>query len=337
VDATDDQKKAFVNLIQCYSVGSEDVLCFFHLDNLESYFSGHSYGSYLSFYNETYYTKGNGADNEIIRGDKPIGCISSRSGTLVARGHKESIYYIDFMTIDRNMASVEKIYREMFETHIYKIGFVGWKSQGESAAIRVWVFRRIGVILDGIVPCLRFQCREYEIPNNPSFFIGKYPEHVVLVDIHGGNLSKMTDTLDMIRDRFSVYGITDEANLVGLIQSGILYVYALERLGDVLALYFFRDTRCQLDGGAKGSILELVAAVYIGGSVDLFHEGFLGAVGAIVKKNYIYRRLRVDGIADAGLIDWRQWYLVAEVPGAYYTYNLVVPGNHSLRQVCMIF
>ena len=337
VDATEDQKKAFVNLIQCYSVHSEDVLCFFHLDNLETYFSGHTYSSYLSFYKELYYTKENGTDNKIVSGERPRGCISSRSGTLIARGHKESIYYIDFMTIDRNMASMEKIYRELFETHIYKIGFVGWKSQGESAAIRVWLFRRVGILLDGIVPCVRFLCREYEIPNNPSYFIGKYPEHVVLVDIRGGKLRKMTDTMDMVRGRWAIDGITDEANLVGLIKSGILYVYVLERLGEVLALYFFRDTRCQLDGGAKGSILELVAAVYIGGSLDLFREGFLGAVGAIVKKNPIYRRLRVDGVTDSTLLDWRPWYLMAEMPGAYYTYNLVVPGNHSLGQVCMIF
>lgn len=342
VDATDEQKKAFVNLIQCYSVGSEDAMCFFHLENLDAYFSGHVYGSYLSFYKEIYYTNREG---EPVKGERPRGCISSRSGELVVRGHKENIYYIDFMTIDRNMTKSEKIYRELFETHIYKVGFVGWKTGSyDGKDIRVWLFRRSGVLLRGIVPTVRFVTREFEIPNNPKFFVrGDFPEDVVLVDIHGGNMRKMTDTLENIRARFSFFGITDEANLIGLIKAGVLYVYVLERLGDILAMYFFRDTRVQIEyelkneKEMKGSILEVVAAVNIGVSTELFRGGFLKSVGSLVKKNSIYRRLRVDNLTDSGLLDWKEWYLVGEESGAYYVFNLIVPFSSSGSGVFLLF
>lgn len=341
VDATDEDKKAFVNLVQCFSVRSEDTMCFFHLENLDAYFSGHLYGSYLSFYREVYFTKG--VNNELIKGEKPRGCISSRSGRLIARGHKESIYYIDFMTIDRNMTKMDKMFRELFETHTYKIGFMGWKTGNSSNDIRVWLFRRSGVLLDGIVPTVRFLTREYEIPNNPRFYKrDNLAEDVILVDIHRGNIQKMTDVLEAVQGKYSVFGITDETNLVGLIKSGVMNVYVLERRGTILAIYFFRDTRIQFEYETsntemKGSILELVASANIACSIDIFRMGFLDAVGSLIKKNSVYRRLRIDNLTDNGMLDCKEWYLVGQEHGAYYLFNLVVPFSSSGSECFILF
>jgi hypothetical protein len=363
VDASMDQKKAFVNLVQCYSSVDEGVLCMFHLDNLDAYMNGHMYGSYLSFYKPKRYALGDGSlyapeggiyngkdicykkkdingEEQIICEEKPRGCVASRSGELVVRGHKEVVYWMDYLVVSTGVAKsdIAKVQREIFETHVYKVGLIQWKELVKDA-IGVWLFRRVGELLLGVVPLVRFFRREYEIPNNPGFFKVVYPEHVVLVEISAANIRKLTDGLERCRGRFEVWGLMDEGCLVGLIKAGVIKVYILERKGDVLAMYFFRDTRMVVEGPERsdgkhssgkgssggGAVLELAGSVILEGGVGLFRRGFLGSLGEIVKKSSVYRRICVDDISDNGVLDFGEWYCLGSTMGAYYTWNLVAP------------
>lgn len=353
VDCSLEDKKAFVNLVQCYTLSDEDALYMFHLENLDAYFVGHMNASYLSFYKETFYTvkkekldgagAGAGAiapgeeDTTVVREMIHRGCISSRSGVLsigvggsgagAFGAQREPIYYIDFMTTVRGLPNDIAIHRVMFDTHMYNVGLAEWKedvTRKLPVGIGVGLFKRVGVILAGIVPLVRFTRREYEIPNNPGYLKGvRYPEHVVLVEISAANIRKMTDGLERGLVKFDIYGHTDMANLIGLVKAGVLYVYVLERLGEALAMYFFRDTRIQMDTG--GCVLELVGSIYIGGSVELFREGFKGAVGDVIKKNSVYRRLCIEDISDNGGLDMVEWYYLGEEKGAYYLFNYFAP------------
>jgi len=352
VDATMDQKKGFVNLVQCYSSVSESVMCMFHLDNLDAYMNGHMYGSYLSFYKDVLYTT---RDGEVLKEEKPRGCVASRSGELIVRGHKELVYWMDYMSVSGMSLSgtgvsdkdtLAKVKRELFETHVYKVGLVQWKELVEGA-IGVWLFRRVGELLSGVVPLVRFFRREYEIPNNPGFLSFRiedaksnrsndnwtkmsYPEHVVLVEISAANIRKMTDGLEACRGRFEIWGMMDEGCLVGLIKAGVIKVFILERKGSILAMYFFRDTRMVVEGSSGkgpemsgGAVLELAGSIHVEGGVGLFRRGFLGSLGEIVKKSSVYRRLCVDDISDNGVLDFGEWYCFGSIMGAYYTWNLV--------------
>lgn len=343
VDASVDQKKVFVNMVQCYSSVSESVMCMFHLDNLDAYMNGHMYGSYLSFYKPKRYALGDGSlygkdilykqvDGEVIKEEKPRGCVASRSGELVVRGHKEVVYWMDYLVVSTGVSKsdIAKIQREIFETHVYKVGLIQWKELVEEA-IRVWLFRRVGELLSGVVPLIRFFRREYEIPNNPGFFTVSYPEHVVLVEISGANIRKMTDGLEACKGHFEVWGLMDEGSLVGLIKAGVIKVYILERRGGILALYFFRDMRMVVEGSdgkgysGGGAVLELAGSIYMEGGLGLFRRGFLGSLGEIVKKSPVYRRLCVDDISDNVGLDFREWYCLGVEKGAYYMWNLVSP------------
>lgn len=337
VNATVENKKSFVNLLQCYWMASEDTLFMFHLDNLEAYFGGHIFASYISFYKDIFY-KSN--DGEIIKDEEARGCISSRSGTLTVKGNKENIYYIDFMTTVRGLKNKTAIYRELFDTHIYNVGWNEWRDEVDTKEncrtepIRVGLFCRMGDTI-GIMPFVRFMRRVYEIPNNPGFFKGiQYPEHVVLVEICDSNIRKMMDGLEKGLSKFNVCGMTDMSNLVGLIKSGAIYVYVLERLGEVLAIYIFRDTRIRVE--MDGSIIELVGSIYINGSVGLFQNGFLGSIKDIMKKHSVYRRIQIDDISDNAGLNLSEWYCMEEEKGAYYLFNLVVPFscNSSGAFVC---
>lgn len=357
VDASVDQKKAFVNLVQCYSSVDEGIMCMFHLDNLDAYMNGHMYGSYLSFYKPKRYALGDGSlyekdilykrkdingEEQIVCEEKPRGCVASRSGELVVRGHKEVVYWMDYLVVATGgstgvaKSDIAKVQRELFETHVYKVGLIQWKELVEEA-IRVWLFRRVGELLSGVVPLVRFFRREYEIPNNPSFFKVSYPEHVVLVEISGANIRKLTDGIERCKGRFGVWGLMDEGSLVGLIKAGVIKVYLLERKGSTLAMYFFRDMRMVVErsdgkgssekgpSGSGGAVLELSGSIYVEGGLALFRRGFLGSLGEIVKKSPVYRRLCVDDISDNGGLDFGEWYCLGVEKGAYYTWNLVAP------------
>jgi len=348
VDCSQDDKKAFVNMLQCYSLADEDALFMFHLENLEAYFGGHLFASYLSFYKEIFYTvkkknhvigQDEWSEDIIVREDKPRGCISSRSGGILVGGHNEPVYYIDFMTTVRGLPNDMAIHREMFDTHMYNVGLAEWREEigtkegSRVAPIGVGLFKRTGILLDGIMPFVRFNRRVYEIPNNPEFFKCRYPEHVVLVEICAANMRKMTDGLERGSVKFGIYGTTDMSNLIGLIKAGVIYVYILERLGEVLAMYFFRDTRIQMEG----AVLELADSIYIGGSVGLFQQGFKGAVGYVIKKNSVYRRLCIEDISDNVGLDLLEWYGLGSEKGAYYLFNLVVPTSSVTTSAFLLF
>jgi hypothetical protein len=335
----------------------------FHLDNLDAYMNGHMYGSYLSFYKDVCYKRKDiNGEEQIICEEKPRGCVASRSGELIVRGHKELVYWMDYMSVSGMSVSgtgvsdkdtLAKMKRELFETHVYKVGLVQWKELVKDA-IGVWLFRRVGELLSGVVPLVRFFRREYEIPNNPGFLSFRiedaksnrsndnwtkvtYPEHVVLVEISAANIRKLTDGLERCRGNFEMWGMMDEGSLGGLIKAGVIKVYLLERKGDVLAMYFFRDTRMVIEGPERsdgkhssgkgssggGAVLELAGSVHVEGGVGLFRRGFLGSLGEIVKKSSVYRRLCVDDISDNGVLDFGEWYCLGVEKGAYYTWNLV--------------
>jgi len=148
------------------------------------------------------------------------------------------------------------------------------------------------------------------------------------MEIHMGNTELVVDFLSSVKTRFSVFAITDIANLVGLIKSGVFKAFVLRRFNETLGFYLFRDTRIQYEGAKEsGSILELAIAVMGDSSPELFTGGFYHALHAIVKKNPIYKMLRMDDIADNGSIGASDMFMTEESESAYYLYNMVVPAS----------
>jgi hypothetical protein len=337
VDATDTQKQAFVNLLQCFLLPSENAVFVFNLENLESYLGGHMFSSYLSLY-ERSGIEPSEIERSGIQSEKPldpIACISSRSGDLYIRGYKTPIYYIDFICVKRE-ENFKKISRTLLQTHIYKqqlIDEMESRTHVGSQMILVSLFRREKELLTGIVPLIRFQTVYYEIPKINNKMV--LSDHVVLIHIDHTNMDIFIDFLEGSRSRFECFLRTDIANLIGMIKSGILYVYCLKRMDDILSVYIFRDTRMSYDG--LGGILQLVGTIHNSSSLPLFINGFINSVFEVIKKIPVYKVLMVDEIGDNALI-------MNSIGGriiqchltAYYLYNMVVPYS-PLRSIrCFI-
>ena len=333
VDATDTQKQAFVNLLQCFLLPSENAVFVFNLENIESYFGGHMFSSYLSLYERSGIERS--GIERLEKPAEPIACISSRSGELCIRGYKAPIYYIDFLCVKRE-EDFKKISRTLLQTHIYKqqlIDEMESRTHVGSQMILVSLFRREKELLTGIIPLTRFQTVYYEIPQiNKKMVLS---DHVILIHIDHSNIDIFVDFLEGSQSRFECFLRTDIANLIGMIKSGILYVYCLKRMDDILSVYIFRDTRMSYDG--LGGILQLVGSIHNSSSLPLFINGFINSVFEIIRKIPVYKVLMVDEICDnilitnsiGGRIIDRFWT-------AYYLYNMVVPYS-PLRSIhCII-
>jgi hypothetical protein len=330
VDSTETQKQEFVNLLQCFLLPSENAVFVFNLENLETYLGGHMFSSYLSLY------KRSGIERSgIEKPTEPIACISSRSGELYIRDYKAPIYYIDFLCVKRE-ENFKKISRTLLQTHIYKqqlIDEMESKTHVGSQSIMVSLFRREKELLSGIVPLTRFQTIYYEIPRLEKKMV--LLDHVILISINHSNVDLFIDFLESSQSRFECFLRTDIANLIGMIKSGILYVYCLKRMDEILSAYIFRDTRMSYDG--LGGILQLVGSINNSGSLPLFINGFLNSIFEIIRKIPVYKVLMVDEIVDNTLItNYIGGITIDRFWTAYYLYNMIVPYS-PLRSIhCFI-
>ena len=333
VDANDSQKQAFVNLLQCYLLPSENSVFVFNAENLEAYFGGHMFSSFLSFY------KRNDIGLTDIQSNHPIACISSRSGELYIRDYtdiiRHPIYYIDFLCVKRE-EDVKKISRTLLQTHIYKqqlIDDIESKTHIGSQSILISLIRREKELLTGIVPLLRFQTIYFEIPKINNKMV--LSDHVILVHINHSNIDLFIDFLEGSQSRFECFLRTDVANLIGMIKSEILYVYCLKRMDDILSVYIFRDTRMSYDD--LGGVLQLVGTIHNSSSLPLFINGFLNSIFEILQKIPVYKVLMVDEIGDNILLmKTVVSRMIQSHWTAYYLYNMVVPYSPLRNMICFI-
>lgn len=319
VDATHENKESFINLLQCFLLPSENSIFVFNIENLETYFGGHIFSSFISFYKEE-------------NNKTEIACITSRSGELFVKNYNEkciSIYYIDFLCVKRDVDD-KKISRRLLQTHIYKQQLIqhieNMQKKSSQIIIMVSIFRREKELLFGIIPLIRFKTIYYKISNMNQIQMTKFPQHVLLINIDSTNIDLLIEFLEECKNskRFSVFLRTDISNLIGLIKSGTLYVYCVKRLDTIYAVYIFRDTRSNYDD--FGSILQLVGSINNSNSQELFMNGFFRSMNEIVKKNPVYQILMVDEISDNGIImSLDRLKSINEYWSAYYLYNMIVP------------
>ena len=346
IDASEDShKKPFVDFLQCFHLYSENSIFVFTIENLNAYFSGHLYSTYLSFYYIHDSTNMNDklqlTYNQKEQNGKINACISSRSGELIINEHYNDtinintmpIYFIDFLCIHRNLKIKEKtkISRTLFQTHIYKQQCMDNMDNSRhintKVSIRVYLFRKERELLYGIVPLTRCKTSYYEMANVRSMRLKSFPEHFVLLEINSANFDLLIDFLYVIKNRFSIFIKTDVSNILELIKAEILHVYCLKCMDDIYSMYFFRDSRSNYEG--LGSVLELVASIHNSSSQELFINGCLHSISNIVKKMPVYKVLMVDEISDNSIITCKHNQInekkIYEYWSAYYLYNMVIP------------
>ena len=344
LEATDSQKKEFVNLLQCFYIPDENALFVFNLENLDAYMTGHSYPSYLSFYKEDFYTTIGKSpiitDSTIIDTlKKPVGCISAR--TIDIQFSEESpikAYFWEFICIKREKAdkylSRQLIQTQEFHQRQRNMDFILASKDPYETPISASIFKKEVDLCEGIVSLVEYDTTIYIIKNEP---LKKLPPHFVLIEIGGENIDLLIDFLELSKTKFEVFGLAELGNLVGLIQKRLLMVYCIQKAKDIYAAYFFRDSRTQYDG--KGVMICLCGSINNCNSLDLFYMGFLQSLRAILKKMPLFQLLTIENISHNGFIYERyRGFSMGTSKTAYYLYNYVVPKQPiSSGNVFLVF
>ena len=316
-DISEDHKKAVINLLQCYYIPSENTNFMFHLENLESYMIAHLSTSYISLYNRDSYISNDGS---VIK--EPLGCITSRSGSLQIGQWRTPIYFIDLIAMHRDAPLL--YWRKLLQTHLYK-------QQLRTPEILGSLIKKEGEPYDGVVPFIQTASSLYDISQliyeKKSDII--LPENFILIDFHKGNIDLLFDFLEGSQKKFAVFCITDKPALLRMIEGKILFIYGIKKVNDIYAIYIFRDMRTVTEeqGNPKG-ILQLVGSIGNTSSTDLFYRGFQLSLRSIIKRVPVFRLLAIEDIAHNGILyDRIGGFSIAVNPLAYYLYNIVCPGS----------
>jgi hypothetical protein len=369
IDLSESQKRQIINLIQSYSIAEESAIYMFHLGNLDTYLTGHSAPSYISIYLEDQFIplpKKITLDSDIITDQtqievvkNPVGCITSRCIELTINGTKQSVYFFDFIVVNREKSSISNggISRELIHTHEYRQRYKSLETSKNTKSsvppIQISLFKKENGLSDGIVPLVSYTSMLVNIKNER---IKKLPPHYLLVSIHRRNIHLLIDLLEISKTQFQCFGIAELPNLSALIHSGILKVFIIQKGNEIYAAYFFRDSRTQFDIGIdtdtdrndseSGALLILCGSIRNTKSVDLFYMGFLHSLRTILRETDIFKILLFEGISQnieimdryIGNSDKSKKNIIGETPTAYYLYNYVCPKQPVLRESCfMVF
>lgn len=309
-DATEDQKKSMINLLQCYYLPSENTNFMFHLENLETYLSSHLSTSYISFYHR----------DSVIQ--ESLGCISSRSGSLSIGQWTTPIFYVDFIAMHRDAPLL--YWRKLLQTHIYR-------QQIGTPEILGSLLKKEGEPYDGVVPFIQTNSSLYDIP--PLLYEKKsaiaLPEHFIFIDFHKGNIDLLFDFLEGSQNKFAVFCQTDKPAILRMIEGKILFVYGIKKADEIFAIYIFRDTRTLTEeqGSPKG-LLQLVGSISNTTSTDLFYRGFQLSLRLVIKKIPAFGLLTVENIAHNEILyDRIGSFSIAVTLVSYYLYNIVCSGS----------
>jgi len=368
---SESQKRQIVNLIQSHSIAEESALYMFHLGNLDTYMTGQSTPSLVSIYLEDQFIplpKKITLDSHIITDQsqievvkKPVGCITSRSIDLTIYGKKQSVYFLDFIVVNREKASISNggISREMIHTHEYRQRYKSLETAKKTKAIdppiQISLFKKENGLSEGVIPLVSYTSILVNIRNER---IKKLPPHYLLVTIHRRNIDLLIDFIEISKTRFQCFGIAELPNLSALIHSGVLKVFIIQKGKEIYAAYFFRDSRTQYDIGIdtdrndsesdseSGALIILCGSIRNTKSADLFYMGFLRALRSILRETPNFNILLFEGISQnielseryIGNSDKSNKNIIGETQSAYYLYNYVCPKQPILRESCfMVF
>lgn len=366
LDLSDSNKKQAVDIIQSYSIPDESAIHMFHLGNLDTYMTGQSYPSYVSFYFEDIFiTLPRSLTMEPLITDqtiidivqKPIGCITSRAVELYMNNNKNTVYFLDFITVNREKSSINlNISRELIQTHEYnqrKKNIDIYMTEKEKPPIQISLFKKETTLSEGIIPLVSYKSTMVFITNQG---LRKLPPHYILVKIHSRNIQILMDFIEISKTQFQCFGIPEVSNISGLIHAGLLKVFIIQKGKEIYAAYFFRDSRTQFDGAGisnynfsktDGALLILCGSIRNTNSKDLFYMGFLQSLRMILRETDIFKILLIEGISQNIEIMERYIQLdkinnnqqiIGENPSAYYLYNYVIPKQPFSPESCfMVF
>ena len=359
-ESTQQHKRDLTNLLQTQLIDSERVLSTIDQDTLQIYLTGHNHPAYISFFMKEHYDvsyqthhetmKKTLSPDSIIAIKTPVSTMTSRPIRFFITENGASqpinwtVYYWDHICTHRDHRKSGET-RHTIQTHEYI-------QRSKNPDIPISLFKKEETLCEGIVSLTQYTTYTFFLRNigvpplaEQCTVIRIFKENkVILSDFLFGLLHPKYAMAGKAANPFTICAFPEIGALNALIESNLIYVYALKREDHILGLYFLKDGKAiyeDVDGG--GPLLECVSSVCnMTQGVGLFFSGFLHALRAILHSQKKEDRYKMLAFTDLGHNDqllekWRWKYTpIFTNPSAYYLFNGVVPGMPFPRQRCFI-
>jgi hypothetical protein len=311
------QKNKFINLIKTNYLQNKDNIFSPKTENIIPYLIGHNDKTFVSFYYEDnhmiYLKKGT-----MVTDKKVIGVITSRPLTVIINNNQKNdskfrVYYVDYLCVDK-LHRKKGIAPQIIQTHHYNQRYI-------NKNIFVSLFKREDE-LTGIVPLCVYSTYGFSVNkwSKPFDLLGEYK----LLEINSQNFRFLYDFIKVNNNKFDIIIMADMTNLLELIKTKNIYIYAILCDENILSCYFFRKSCIQIEKGLE--VLSCFASICDCDN-DIFIQGFKISFWEIASKNFFgfsaIENISHNNIIINNIILKTQPLIVS--PTAYFFYNFAYP------------
>ena len=261
-ELTSIQQTRFTNLIKVNYLQNKDNIFSPKSENIIPYFIGYNDKSFISFFYKDEHMidlkKGTMITDRHI-----IGALTSRPlNVLITNKHnsKFRVYYVDYLCVDK-LYRKKGIAPQLIQTHHYNQRYL-------NKNIVVSLFKREDE-LTGIVPLCVYSTYGFSVDKwtKPPDLSGEYK----LLEINGTNFRFLYDFIRANYSKFDIIINADIANILELIKTKNIFVYAILCDEEIICCYFYRKSCVQIEEGLE--VLSCFASI-CDCDEDIFIQGF---------------------------------------------------------------
>ena len=316
------QKQRFINLIKAHYLQNENNIFSPSSNNITPYFIGHNDKPCISFYyQDTIIT--NLKKDVIVNDRKIIGAITSRPINVFINNSdnnaKFKAYYVDYLCIDQHYRK-KGIAPEIIQTHHYNQRHI-------NENIVVSLFKREDE-LTGIVPLCVYSTYGFSVDKwtKPPNLSGEYK----LIEINSQNFRFLHDFIINNNNFFDIIIITEMTNIIELIKTKNIYIYAILYNEIIQCCYFFRKSCVQIEKNIE--VLSCFASI-CSCNENTFIQGFKISFWKIAAENYFgfsaIENTSHNNILINNIILKTPPLIIS--PTAYFFYNFAYPTFNSKK------
>jgi len=308
--------KYTTNLIQDHYLKIKDAHYNPKEKNIVPYFKGHSDPCFLS----TYFYK-DPLDNKEI-----VGTMTSRPLFIKLYKQKMNVYYVDHLCVHSGYRK-KGIAPELIQTHNY------FQCRANKK-IPCSLFKK-ETDLTGIVPLTIYKTYCFDMKDWKQNY--KLHDSIQVIEISSKNIHLLYDFLNKIMDsnKFACFIMPSLGNIQSLIESKNIFVYISLQKGEILSVYFFRDSSLTYN---KVGVIECFCTISNINDNHMFVYMFSEALRKLMKEIKSIRYLLLENNSDTKeiVVNIMSKYKPSfESPTAYYLYNYGVRPIEEFR-ACII-
>ena len=318
-ELTSIQKTRFTNLIKTNYLQNKYNIFSPQTENIIPYFIGHNDKSFITFFYKDEYmldTK----KGTMITDRQIVGATTSRPLNIIIKNKKEQqfrAYYVDYLCVDK-LYRKKGIAPQIIQTHHHN-------QRHLNKNIVVSLFKREDE-LTGIVPLCVYSTYGFSVDNwiKPNDLSGEYK----LLEINNTNFRFVYDFMRANNSMFDIIINADISNILELIKTKNIFVYAVLCDENIICCYFYRKSCVQIDKGLE--VLSCFASI-CNCDENIFIQGFKISFWKIAAENFFgfcaIENLSNNNIIINNIILKTKPLIIS--PTAYFFYNFAYTTFNS--------